>query len=75
MKILDSGLLQKWYNRHLSKEDKCDFSYSSVGYFRTAIKDAIGAFFALAMGIIVACLVFGFEMIKHRVQQVLLSIS
>ena len=58
---MESGLILKWYKDHMSKENKCDKSLSSINHNKAKLETTKGAFVVLSVGLTVSTAAFFFE--------------
>ena len=70
--IVESGLMQKWQKKYWLK-DKCDKSFSSIGYIQISLQNTTGAFIALAVGITASIVTFTIEVLGKMLQDALHS--
>ena len=61
MSMVESGLILKWYKDHMSKENKCDKSLSSIHHTQAKLETTKGPFIVLSVGMTVSTAVFFLE--------------
>ena len=61
MSMVESGLILKWYNDYMSKENKCDKSLSSIHHTQAKLETTKGPFIVLSVGLTVSTAVFFLE--------------
>ena len=66
--MVESGLILKWYKDHMSKENKCDKSLSSIDHNQAKLKATGGAFIILSVGLSVASVVFVLEIFTVKLK-------
>ena len=73
MSMVESGLILKWYKDHMSKENKCDKSLSTINHNQAKLETMKGPFVVLSMGISVATVVFILETSAVKLKRKLTS--
>ena len=60
--MVESGLILKWYRDHMSKENKCDQSLSSIRHTQAKLETTKGPFIVLSVGLAVSTAAFFLEL-------------
>ena len=64
--MLETGLIQKWYQNHLPRERKCDKSFFSIGHVDANLDRTKGPFTVLFVGLTAAFIVLILEILVAK---------
>ena len=55
--MIESGLIQKWFEKYLPSEAKCDKKMTSLGHPRANLTDMSGIYVVLMTGLIISSVI------------------